>query len=306
MKFYVYDKDKLEECIHESQWCCTRIDEKYIGCKPLLNNSYHHITNISLLEQTTSEECDYFLVPYYIRHTHHFKDDDMLDAFLNKNLDFYGTSPEKHIFFLASDDTRPIKALEKSIVFAFSTTKESKNICLHYQPIIKPPGKISNIELCRFDISFQGYICNQIRKKSVMQIEKLNSVVINNRYWFHKFMGIDTTEMERNYSGLMQMSKFILCPRGFGTNSIRFFEAMAFGRLPVLIADSTKLPLENKIRYNDFIVRVKEDELESLPDVLEKNKKDLIEKSKIARTTWENYFSPCKLPFFMQESLNNA
>ena len=139
-----------------------------------------------------------------------------------------------------------------------------------------------------------------------MQIEKLNSVVINNRYWFHKFMGIDTTEMERNYSGLMQMSKFILCPRGFGTNSIRFFEAMAFGRLPVLIADSTKLPLENKIRYNDFIVRVKEDELESLPDVLEKNKKDLIEKSKIARTTWENYFSPCKLPFFMQESLNNA
>lgn len=306
MKYFIYNKTELTEFTFQSEWSCSHIDEKYIGSRPYLNNCYHHISNIDLLSQSSVDDCDYFIVPYYIRHTHHLKDEKNLKDFLNKNLKYFSAHPEKHIFFIGSDDTRTLKPLENSICFCVSAKKEDKSICLHYQPIVKPPTEISNIELCVYDISFQGYFSNDIRKKMEKAVKNMNSVVINVRYWFQKYMGYETTEMERNYYGLIEMSKFILCPKGYGTNSIRFFEAMSHGRIPVLISDNTKLPLENEIDYNSFIVRVAEKEIQDLPEIIERNKFDLKNKSIKARQIWDQYFKPEKFDFFMERSLNKT
>ena len=101
------------------------------------------------------------------------------------------------------------------------------------------------------------------------------------------------------------MSKFVLCPRGFGLSSVRFFETLAFGRIPVLISDDTKLPLEEKIDYDKFIIRVEENDLESIESRIIDFKKnnDLMEVSKISRETWEKWFFPEKIEDFIVNSL---
>lgn len=308
MKFHVYNPLSLIDRTHNSEWCCTSFDDKHIGQKPKLNNSYHPIGNISSIPNYDSSECDYFVVPYFIRHTHHLKDEKELFEHLSENLVFFKYKPDKHIFFVGSDDTRPINILEESTVFAFSVNKSSKNKCLYYQPIVKAPKLISPINLAHYDVSFQGYFCNDIRKKAAKAVSGMNSVCINNRYWFEKFMGRETEEMERNYVGLMQMSKFVLCPRGFGMSSVRFFETMAFGRIPVLISDETKLPLDHIINYDDFVLRIKESELESIPDKINefKVRKDLVQSSLLARKIWETWFSPENFYNFLKQSLDNS
>jgi hypothetical protein len=306
MRFYTYDKSYLEEKTYNSDWSCTHIDKKYIGCKPYLNNSYHHIYNLEKLNNSTEFECDFYIVPLYIRHTNHMKDDSTLKSFLCKNLKYFSEKPDKHIFFLGSDSIQEINCLENSIVFAYSAHKSSNKIALPYQPIVCPPQQISDINLCLYDVSFQGYLCNEIRKKTVKKVADMKSVVINSRYWFHKFMGENTSEIERNYCGLMQMSKFILCPKGFGLNSIRFFEAMSYGRIPILISDNTKLPMENKINYDEFMIRIPENEIETIPERMENFKQKLSYKSKMARSVWEMYFTPNKFHIFINESLNSS
>ena len=306
-KFHIYDPKELQSGVFQSAWSCVPFDEKHISSKPILNNSYHPIGDLSTITTVNAESCEYFIVPYYIRHTHHMKDNDGFKEHLEQNLPYFSKYPEKHIFFVGSDDNRPIACLEKSIKFAFSTKKNTNDIPIYYQPIIPVPVKPSRIELANFDVSFQGYMCNDVRKRMAKAVlsSNLKKVVINTRYWFQKFMRHDTTVVERNYAGLIQMSKFILCPRGFGTSSVRFYETLAYGRIPILISDETKMPLEDKINYDEFVIRVRENELDSIEEKIRKCT-NIIEKSQKARETWEKWFSPRKFDFFLQESLNSS
>ena len=101
----------------------------------------------------------------------------------------------------------------------------------------------------------------------------------------------------------MNMSKFILCPRGFGVSSIRLFEAMSFGRIPIVISDEAKLPLEDEIDYN-FLIRIEEDNIESIEKRIKdyKQKYNLSEMSVKCRSVWENWFAPKKIGKFLNEN----
>ena len=50
----------------------------------------------------------------------------------------------------------------------------------------------------------------------------------------------------------------VCCPRGAGLNSIRFFETLATGRIPILISDDCVLPLEDQLNYPAFSLRLPE------------------------------------------------
>jgi len=71
------------------------------------------------------------------------------------------------------------------------------------------------------------------------------------------------TEM---YNELLIRSRFSLCPSGSGPNSIRFWESLGAGSIPVLLADTLELP-DNKL-WEKSIVKIKESEIESLEGYL--------------------------------------
>lgn len=74
----------------------------------------------------------------------------------------------------------------------------------------------------------------------------------------------------REFSELLSRSIFSLCPSGSGPNTIRFWESLGAGSIPVLISDRLKLPGDASL-WDDAIVRVQEtaEAVSGLPDLLE-------------------------------------
>lgn len=63
-------------------------------------------------------------------------------------------------------------------------------------------------------------------------------------------------EVRERYIRSLKESLFTLSPRGDGNFSLRFFETLSVGRIPVLIDTDVALPLEDWINYDEFILRI--------------------------------------------------
>ena len=107
---------------------------------------------------------------------------------------------------------------------------------------------------------------------------------------------------------LINQSISTLCPRGFGVQSIRFFETLSAGRIPILISDNYSLPLENHINYSDFIWKVDEGKIMELPKEIaglfeSHSGTEIIERAKKAREAWQNMFAPPQRLRFIYRTL---
>lgn len=76
----------------------------------------------------------------------------------------------------------------------------------------------------------------------------------------------DRATARREFLDNMRGADFALAPKGDGNYSIRFFEALSMGRIPVLIDTDMVLPLEKVIDYSKFIVRVPHTEVRTIPE----------------------------------------
>lgn len=76
---------------------------------------------------------------------------------------------------------------------------------------------------------------------------------------------IPNFDYNRTYQQLLVRSQFVLCPRGYGASSIRIFEAMAVGRVPVIISDRWVPPPVGD--WSAFSIRVDENQVEQIPSL---------------------------------------
>jgi hypothetical protein len=81
------------------------------------------------------------------------------------------------------------------------------------------------------------------------------------------------------YNNVLLNSRFSLCPSGSGPNSIRFWESLAVGAIPVLLSDTLDLPYG--INWKDMIIILPENELEELPNILRNISTDTEQKMRI-------------------------
>jgi len=95
-----------------------------------------------------------------------------------------------------------------------------------------------------------------------------DNVVYSNKQNSRNEMNIDNKHLNNTseYNSLLLRSRFSLCPSGSGPNSIRFWESLAVGSIPILLSDSLELPYHNL--WKDTIIELNENELETLPNVL--------------------------------------
>ena len=70
------------------------------------------------------------------------------------------------------------------------------------------------------------------------------------------------------YNTVLASSRYSLCPSGSGPNSIRFWESLAFGSIPILLADTLELPPH--ALWDKAIVRIKEKNFHLLNSILSK------------------------------------
>ena len=75
-------------------------------------------------------------------------------------------------------------------------------------------------------------------------------------------------DREENYSSILSNTLFSLCPRGTGPSTIRIWDSLALGSIPIIIADGLKMPLENKIKWKECCVFIPEKSITSLTDFI--------------------------------------
>ena len=92
-----------------------------------------------------------------------------------------------------------------------------------------------------------------------------------------------------NYATVLADTKFALCPRGAGASSMRLFEAMRVGCVPVILSDAWVPP--SGPNWDDFSIRVAEADFRLVPRLLEALEPSAEAKSSIARQVWKDWFS---------------
>lgn len=112
----------------------------------------------------------------------------------------------------------------------------------------------------------------------------------NSRAYLQDTDVCDTYPTTEVYCDSIINSKFILCPRGIAAATIRVFEAMKAGRVPVIISDEWR-EIEINGDWQEFSVRVPERDIQSIPALLETLEDRSIEMGKKALLAWEKNFS---------------
>ena len=102
---------------------------------------------------------------------------------------------------------------------------------------------------------------------------------IKNEWNFQKVVYVDqiknnvfkTTNDEKldtKYLNLLESSQFTLCPSGSGPNSIRFWEALSVGSIPIVLSDN--LLLNQQIEWENYIIIWEETKFSNLNEYIEK------------------------------------
>lgn len=109
-------------------------------------------------------------------------------------------------------------------------------------------------------------------------------------YWPYADLDAETKKkLEERYVNAFQQSLFVLCPRGLGASSIRLFETLRMGRVPVIISDDWVPP--NGPDWDTCSIRVGESSIATIPRLLERYADQGVDMGAQARTVWETWFS---------------
>jgi len=231
--------------------------------------------------------------------------EEIIKLFL-KNLKFFNQQKNKHIFFLLGDSENIYECMQNSIVFTVSPSLKTNALPLYYTSPTTC-SEITDITTCPVDVSFQGSLnTHPIRPKSVNALYKIKnySTFIEGNFEFMGYLK-NKEYLRSSYKKSIEKCKFVLCPRGRGSNSIRFYEALNFGKIPILISDNTKLPLTSKIKYSEFSIKIPEknfSKIENYIDTFLKNN-DIKTASEKARETSIKWFSMNSISYFVNESV---
>ena len=102
---------------------------------------------------------------------------------------------------------------------------------------------------------------------------------------------------KQKYIDLANRSVFSLCPRGAGISTIRLFESMSMGSIPVIIADGFSRPMEDFLDWNEFSITINESDVDKIEDELKSVHQGKIKAmQKKVRKVYSQYFSNDKLP----------
>jgi hypothetical protein len=91
------------------------------------------------------------------------------------------------------------------------------------------------------------------------------------------------------YHETLMRSRFVLCPRGRGTSSMRLYETLAAGRVPIVISDNWVAPRGPD--WDACSLRWPEGRIDGLVEVLEERDRVWPAMSAAATRAYEEYFA---------------
>ena len=157
-----------------------------------------------------------------------------------------------------------------------------------------------NIERAiRGDFCFEPLFSSAYERHQILKNLSRSDKVKTNFIYRRKYRAGAANEAERRrttldyYNNIIE-SDYVVCLRGSGNFSVRFYETLMMGRIPVFINTDCLLPLEDKIDWKRHVVWVEWNErkqiAEKIADFHKKlTKSEFIQLQEKNREIWVNY-----------------
>lgn len=147
------------------------------------------------------------------------------------------------------------------------------------------------------------------RKKALAELSKSKiiktSFIVRKSFSSHKeTISLDSGRARKEFVVNILESDLSLAIKGDGNTSVRFYEILSLGRIPIIIDTDCILPLEDIIDYRDFCLIIPYEKIYKA-DVLirkfydEMSEQDFLNKQRIAYTAFNNYLRADKFYRFI-------
>lgn len=139
------------------------------------------------------------------------------------------------------------------------------------------------------------------RSKVIKILEGISSIrknfIVRSFFSGHKStIKEDPIKLREEYVQNMKDSDLALCVKGDGNFSIRFYEALSLGRVPLFIDTDCVLPLEMEglLDYSKFMFRVNWVDIDKLPELVSNllatmNQEKYLKMQELSRAAFENH-----------------
>jgi len=226
--------------------------------------------------------------------------DDHGPQFIRESIEFKKW-PEKCVS-LTSDD-RPsyfLPGCYSSNTKGLLTGKRTKTIPYMWMQrggpnlFVKPAGYGNYRYLYAFKGGSTSWLRKRLFKFYQNSVQREDVCIVNSDHYYH--WSIDSSYLpekallQQEYGDLLKQSLFFLCPRGAGSSSIRLFEVMQAGRVPVIISDNW-IPIEG-FGWNDFSIRIREKDISKIDGIIRANEINGERLGKKAREIYTDFFAP--------------
>ncbi len=140
--------------------------------------------------------------------------------------------------------------------------------------------------------SFLGRDCHAVRKVLFNTPTTRTDVLLEDTSSFDAFSHTqkDKRTAQERYFDICRRSRYLLCPRGAGPNSIRLFESLKMGIAPVIISDAWIRPIGPA--WEKFSIFIAEKDAAKWLTILSKHEDEYLERGRLARVAYQEYFAP--------------
>lgn len=242
----------------------------------------------------TSIELSHFIVyPEIIWGKKYIDTKNIINLFIKK----YQNINKKIIFFLNCDFREPLY-FENTIIFRTSIEYSKIQINEKILPIIWPEklGKFTHfLPKDKLPIvGFCGCLNTNIMRKIMALLIIKNDNIKHNFILRKQFLAKEIPDKEKTKQDFYENinnSHFTLCINGLGNFSIRFYQTLSCGRIPVFLETDTILPFSNKIDWDNIIIKDKNPKNLVKKIIKCYQNEDIIEKQKKCLKIFQEYFT---------------
>jgi len=258
-KLKIYTENQtLISVVEEHLLYLGKIDNSVI----IKNKTFRDITNddiLKLIDYTCINNCDFIYYPNKINKN------DNIESLIELSEKY-----NKKILLFYNDDDDTLFNFKNSLIFRTSLYKSRKPI--NYFSIPAFCNDLKNETKYFFreknlipTIGFCGAITHQYRKEIINYINNINNLkknfIIRNDFWGGNIWG---SNVRNEYINNTLNSDFVICVRGAGNFSYRFYETLCLGRIPIVLDTDLDLPFNDFIDYDNKILIIKINEINTI------------------------------------------
>jgi len=208
-------------------------------------------------------------------------------------------------FIIPSFINDPYKTLQKDFSVLKKEEKPSIGFVGHAQPgFIKYIKEVTNYYkgnikriINKTFVDKQSFYPSSIKRAYYLDVLQknynLNTNFVLRQHYRAGFNSEETKQhTTQEFYNNMYNNAYTFCSRGVGNFSVRFYETLAMGRIPVLLNTDCRLPLDNEINWKQHCVIIEENDAKKMPErILEfhnsKSESEFINLQNSNRKLWE-------------------